>query len=96
MWEYYNFFSKLYNTYGFEWMQFYTVNIASQFKTQNMNTTELLGNGYQKIGELKQKFLMLTDSDLLLLESKQDDILERLHKKAHRVYGNKYKCIASA
>jgi hypothetical protein len=96
MWEYYNFFSKLYNTYEIEWMQFYTVKITSQFKTRKMNTTELLGNGHQRIGELKQKFLMLTDSDLLLLENKQDEILERLHKKAHKVYGNKYKSFASA
>ena len=61
-----------------------------------MNTTELLGNRHQKLGELKQRFLMLTDSDLLLLENKQDEILQRLHKKAYKVYGEKYKSIASA
>ena len=77
-------------------MQFYTVKITSQFKTRNMNTTELLGNRHQKLGELKQKFLMLTDSDLLLLEYKQDEILERLHKKAPKEYAAKQKCIASA
>lgn len=61
-----------------------------------MNAIELFGNGYQKIGELKQKFLLLTDSDLLLLENKQDEILERLHKKAYKLYKEKYKGIASA
>jgi len=50
-----------------------------------METTELKGREYQKIGELKQIFLTLTDSDLLLLEEKQDEILNRLHKKAYRI-----------
>lgn len=46
-----------------------------------MISRDLLGNKHQKIGELKQKFLMLTDSDLLLLEDKQDEIFVKLHKK---------------
>jgi len=61
-----------------------------------METTELKGRDYQKIGELKQIFLTLTDSDLLLLEDKQDEILSRLHKKAYRIYEEKHKSIASA
>ena len=60
-----------------------------------MNTT-LKANQHQTISELKQKFLMLTDSDLLLLENKQDEILERLHKKGYNLYGGKSKAIAAA
>jgi uncharacterized protein YjbJ (UPF0337 family) len=43
-----------------------------------MNSAQLIGKGYQKIEELKQLFLSLTDSDLLLLEGKQDEILDKL------------------
>jgi hypothetical protein len=46
-----------------------------------MNSTQIIGTGYQKTAELKQFFLSLTDSDLLLLEEKQDDILGKLQKK---------------
>ena len=46
-----------------------------------MNSAQLIGKGYQKIEELKQLFLPLTDSDLLLLEEKQDEILDKLQTK---------------
>jgi len=49
-----------------------------------MNSTQIIGTGYQKTAELKQFFLSLTDSDLLLLEEKQDDILGKLQKKSVR------------
>jgi uncharacterized protein YjbJ (UPF0337 family) len=42
------------------------------------NLTELKGNWLQTKGKLKQKFAMLTDSDLLLVEGKQDEMLGRL------------------
>jgi hypothetical protein len=71
------------------------VEILSHVNIQKMYTT-LKVNQHQTIGELRQKFLLLTDSDLLLLENKQDEILKRLHKKAYKVYGEKRKCIAEA
>ena len=46
-----------------------------------MNTTELKGNWNQTKGKLKQKFARLTDSDLLLVEGKQDEMLGRLQSK---------------
>ena len=61
-----------------------------------MNTTQLIGNGAEKMAELKRLFLSLTDSDLLLLEYKQVEILKKLHKKAYKVYGDKHKRIAQA
>ncbi len=45
------------------------------------NITELKGNWNETKGKLKQKFAMLTDSDLLLAEGKQDEMLGRLQIK---------------
>ena len=42
------------------------------------NVTELKGNWNETKGKLKQKFAILTDSDLLLIEGKQDEMLGRL------------------
>ena len=45
------------------------------------NTTQLQGNWNETKGILKQKFAMLTDNDLLLLEGKQDELIGRLQIK---------------
>jgi len=45
------------------------------------NITELKGNWNEIQGKLKQKFAVLTDSDLLFLEGKQDELLGRLQIK---------------
>ena len=45
------------------------------------NITELEGNWNEIKGKLKQKFAMLTDNDLLLIEGKQDELLGRLQTK---------------
>lgn len=45
------------------------------------NLTELKGNWNETKGKLKQKFAMLTDNDLLLVEGKQDELLGRLQIK---------------
>jgi len=45
------------------------------------NVTELKGNWNETKGKLKQKFAMLTDNDLLLVEGKQDELLGRLQSK---------------
>ncbi len=45
------------------------------------NTTELMGNWNETKGKLKQKFAMLTDSDMLLVEGKQDEMIGRLQVK---------------
>jgi uncharacterized protein YjbJ (UPF0337 family) len=42
------------------------------------NITELKGNWNEIKGKLKQKFAMLTDSDLLLAEGKEEEMLGRL------------------
>jgi uncharacterized protein YjbJ (UPF0337 family) len=42
------------------------------------NITQLKGNWKETKGKLKQKFALLTDSDLLLIEGKQDEMLGRL------------------
>lgn len=46
-----------------------------------MNLTELKGNWNETKGKLKQKYAILTDSDLLLAEGKQDELIGRLQVK---------------
>jgi uncharacterized protein YjbJ (UPF0337 family) len=45
------------------------------------NITELKGSWNETKGKLKQKFAMLTDSDVLFIEGKQDEMLGRLQIK---------------
>lgn len=45
------------------------------------NTTELKGNWNETKGKLKQKFALLTDDDLLLVEGKKDELFGRLQIK---------------
>jgi uncharacterized protein YjbJ (UPF0337 family) len=45
------------------------------------NITELKGDWNVVKGKLKQKFAMLTDSDLMLIEGKQDELFGRLQAK---------------
>jgi uncharacterized protein YjbJ (UPF0337 family) len=42
------------------------------------NTTELTGNWNTIKGKLKQKFSLLTDDDLMLVDGKKDELLGRL------------------
>jgi uncharacterized protein YjbJ (UPF0337 family) len=45
------------------------------------NLNELKGNWNETKGRLKQKFAILTDNDLLLIEGKQDEMLGRIQLK---------------
>lgn len=45
------------------------------------NITEIKGNWNETKGILKQKFAVLTDNDLLLIEGKQDEMLGRIQVK---------------
>jgi len=45
------------------------------------NITHLDGNWKVTKGKLKQKFAMLTEDDLLLVEGKQDELIGRLQVK---------------
>jgi uncharacterized protein YjbJ (UPF0337 family) len=59
------------------------VKITSQVKQKNemKNLTELKGSWNETKGKLKQKFALLTDNDLLLVDGKQDEMLGRLQTK---------------
>jgi uncharacterized protein YjbJ (UPF0337 family) len=70
------------------------VKILSQINIQKMNTTELKGNWNQTKGKLKQKFAMLTDSDLLLIEGKQDEMLGRLQARLGKTKEEIHKLIS--
>ncbi len=43
-----------------------------------MNSTEIKGNWKEQKGKLKQKFAVLTDSDLLYDEGMKDEMLGKL------------------
>jgi uncharacterized protein YjbJ (UPF0337 family) len=58
------------------------------------NIIELKGNWNETKGKLKQKFAMLTDSDVLLVEGKQDEMLGRLQKKLGKTKDEIRKLIA--
>ena len=58
------------------------------------NITELLGNWNETKGKLKQKFARLTDSDMLLIEGKQDEMLGRLQVKLGKTKEEIHKLIA--
>jgi uncharacterized protein YjbJ (UPF0337 family) len=45
------------------------------------NNSQLKGSWNETKGKLKQKFALLTDNDLLLLEGKQNELLGRLQVK---------------
>jgi uncharacterized protein YjbJ (UPF0337 family) len=46
-----------------------------------MNTHEVQGNWNETKGKLKQKFAILTDNDLLLVEGKKEELMGRLQVK---------------
>jgi uncharacterized protein YjbJ (UPF0337 family) len=58
------------------------------------NVTELKGSWNEIKGKLKQKFAMLTDSDVLFLEGKQDEMLGRLQAKLGKTREEVKKIIA--
>jgi uncharacterized protein YjbJ (UPF0337 family) len=58
------------------------------------NITELKGNWNETKGKLKQKFAMLTDNDLLLVEGKNDELLGRLQTKLGKTKEQIHKIIS--
>jgi uncharacterized protein YjbJ (UPF0337 family) len=71
------------------------VKTISQFITGKMkNLTELKGNWNEVKGKLKQKFSMLTDNDLLLVEGKQDEMLGRLQVRLGKTKEEIHKLIS--
>ena len=58
------------------------------------NLTELKGNWNETKGKLKQKFAVLTDSDLLLAEGKQDELIGRLQTKLGKTKEQIHKIIS--
>lgn len=59
------------------------------------NLTEIKGNWNETKGKLKQKFAVLTDDDVLLVEGKQDELFGRLQKKLGKTKAEIQSLIAS-
>ena len=60
-----------------------------------MNATEALGNWNEQKGKLKQKFAILTDNDLMLVEGKKEEMLGRLQIKLGKTKEELHKIIES-
>jgi uncharacterized protein YjbJ (UPF0337 family) len=58
------------------------------------NLKEIKLNWKETKGKLKQKFAMLTDDDLLLLEGKEEELIARLQKKLGKTKKEIQKMIA--
>ena len=58
------------------------------------NITELKGSWNETKGKLKQKFAILTDSDVLFVEGKTDEMLGRLQTKLGKTKEELKKIIA--
>lgn len=58
------------------------------------NLSQLKGNWNETKGKLKQKFALLTDNDLLLIEGKQDELIGRLQLKLGKTKEDIQKIIA--
>ena len=58
------------------------------------NLTELKGTWNETKGKLKQKFAMLTDNDVLLIEGKEDEMLGRLQVKLGKTKEEIHKIIS--
>jgi len=60
-----------------------------------MSKNEIHGNWNETKGKLKQKFGILTDNDLLLLEGKKEELLGRLQLKLGKTKEELQKIISS-
>jgi uncharacterized protein YjbJ (UPF0337 family) len=58
------------------------------------NITEITGNWNEIKGKLKQKFAILTDDDVLLIEGKQDEMFGRLQHKIGKTKEELHKIIS--
>ena len=58
------------------------------------NLPEIRSNWNEIKGKLKEKFGMLTDSDLLFIQGKQDEMLTRLQTKLGRTKAEIHKIIS--
>ncbi len=59
-----------------------------------MNTTEVKGNWNEQKGKLKQKFAILTDDDLMLVNGKKEEMLGRLQAKLGKTKEELHRIIA--
>jgi uncharacterized protein YjbJ (UPF0337 family) len=71
------------------------VKTLSQLEIKTMNTKELKGNWEEQKGKLKQKFAILTDNDVLLIEGKKEEMLGRLQIKLGKSKEELQKIIAA-
>ena len=94
MCEYCNSYQELCKAFYALQVHLCQVKILSLLELEEMNTTELKGNWNEQKAKLKQKFAVLTDNDLLLLEGKNEEMLGRLQIKLGKTKEEIQKIIA--
>ena len=60
-----------------------------------MNTTEVKGNWNKQKGELKQKFAILTDNDLMFEEGEKEEMFRKLQIRLGKTKEELRKIIAA-
>jgi len=60
-----------------------------------MNKTGIKGNWNEQKGKLKQKFAVLTNNDLMLLDGKKEELLGRLQTKLGKTRDELQKIISA-
>lgn len=58
-----------------------------------MNTAELKGNWEEEKRKLKQKFVALTDNDLLFAKGKKEEMMDKIQIKLGKTKEELYKII---
>ena len=72
-----------------------TFELIKSLKTTAMNITEIKGNWNEKKGKLMQKYAMLTENDLLLVEGKEEELFGKLQINLGKSKEELQKLIAS-
>ena len=60
-----------------------------------MNTTELKGTWKKRKGELKQKFAILTDNDLMFEDGEQEEMFRKLQIRLGKTKEELHKILAA-
>lgn len=68
--------------------------IVEKFNNKNMNNKELKGSWDEQKSKLKKTFAILTDSDLLFIEGKKDEMLGKIQVKLGKTKEEFQKIIA--
>jgi uncharacterized protein YjbJ (UPF0337 family) len=92
--KYYNSLREFYNSFSRYLPHLcIVVEIHSQLILNKMNTAEVYRNWEEQKGKLKQKFVALTDNDLLFAEGRKEEMLGKIQIKLGKTKEELHKII---